>query len=218
MIRETVRKLAHRIDQLSLRERILVLLTGAAILYYLGQVTLLTPVSLAMHHEHRQATATAHRIQALGRAARRLAATAVLHPNEIVRQQITETLGRIRAVDQNLHARTVGLVSPRSMSRLLEAILARQRGLVLIRTENLPPHALLNDPRAQANGVNLFSHPLELVFEGNFRETLDYLRALNRLPWHFYWDRFDLKATHYPENRATLVVHTLSLDRALLRS
>ncbi len=218
MIRETVRKIAHRIDQLSLRERVLVLLTGAAILYYLGQAILLTPVGLAMSHERRQATATARRIHALGQAASRLAATAVLHPNLILRQKITRTLSRIRAVDRNLHARTVGLVSPQVMSRLLEAILARQRGLVLIRAQNLPPRALLNDPGAQANGVNLFSHPLELVFKGDFRETLDYLHALNRLPWHFYWDRFDLKATHYPENRATLVVHTLSLDRALLRS
>ncbi len=218
MIRETARKLAHRIDQLSLRERVLVLLTGAAILYYLGQVILLTPVSLAMSHERHRTAVTANRIHALGQAARRLAVTAVLHPNQAIRQKITETLIRIRAVDRDLHARTVGLVSPRAMSRLLEAILARQRGLVLIRAENLPPRALLNDPRAQANGVNLFSHPLELVFAGNFRETLGYLRALNRLSWHFYWDRFNLKATHYPENRATLVVHTLSLDRALLRS
>ena len=104
------------------------------------------------------------------------------------------------------------------MPSLLEAVLAEQHGLILLRTENLPPKPLLKDPEALRSGINLFSHPLLIEFSGRFAPTLNYLLALNRLPWHFYWDRFDLKVLHYPENRTILIVHTLSLNRALLRS
>ena len=45
---------------------------------------------------------------------------------------------------------------------------------------------------------------------------LAYLRALEALPWRFYWKTFDLSTTQYPTNRVRIELSTLSMDRAWL--
>ncbi|MHB1543796.1 MAG: hypothetical protein ACYCS1_03130 [Gammaproteobacteria bacterium] len=218
MIRENWLKILHRIDQMNMRERVLLLITLAAVIYYLGQSLFLAPLSQTLTARENAITASESHVRALGQAARKLARANLAHPNQNMRREIAEIRLRTQTVDRALERKTTGLVNPGAMPSLLEAVLAEQHGLVLIRAENLPPRPLLKDPRAVRSGINLFSHPLMIEFTGRYVSTLKYLLALNRLPWHFYWDQFDLKVLHYPQNRTILIVHTLSLNRALLRS
>lgn len=218
MIRTYILKIQNRIDQMNIRERVLLLITLGAVAYYLAQALLLGPLGRTLDQREQAITQAEIHVRALGHAARKLARTVSAHPNEALRREIAEIRLETRHVDQTLEAKTTGLVNPRAMPSLLEAVLAEQHGLVLIRAENLPPRALLKDPQAARDGIELFSHPLKIEFTGSFASTYNYLQALKRLPWHFYWDAFDLKVLHYPENRTTLIVHTLSLNRALLRS
>jgi MSHA biogenesis protein MshJ len=218
MIHESWNKLLHRIDQMKLRERVLLLVTLAVALYYLGQSFFLTPLNRTLDAREISITRSETQMRSLERTAERLTRAITAHPNRAMRQEIAEIRLQTRAIDRQLRRKTTGLVNPDAMASLLEAVLAKQHGLVLIRAENLPPRPLLQEIRGARQGTNLFSHPLKLEFTGSYVSTLDYLLALNRLPWHFYWDRFDLTVLHYPQNRMTLVVHTLSLQRALFRS
>ncbi len=218
MIRASWHKILNRIDQMNLRERLLLLVTLAAVIYYLGQSFFLTPLNRTITRREAAIAASEGHVHALGLAARKLARASSVHPNRRMRQEIAAITRETHAVDRKLERKTTGLVNPGAMAALLEAVLNEQHGLTLVRAENLPPRPLRKNPRAAQSGIDLFSHPLKIEFTGSFIATLDYLLALNRLPWHFYWDRFDLKTLHYPQNRTILIVHTLSLNRALLRS
>jgi len=135
-------------------------------------------------------------------------------------------------VDQRLRALTVDLIPPREMARVLEAVLARDRGLRLLRLENLGTRPLV-EPAAeggdgQAEGrqaaagpapedeaatvPRIFRHDLRMEFEGTFLDTLRYLQALERLPWRFYWDSVTLEVERHPRARVRIQVHTLSLE------
>jgi len=61
-----------------------------------------------------------------------------------------------------------------------------------------------------------YLHPVELVIEGSYLDILAYTRALEALPWRFYWQRFELQTTDYPLNRVRIELSTLSLDEAWL--
>jgi MSHA biogenesis protein MshJ len=61
-----------------------------------------------------------------------------------------------------------------------------------------------------------YLHPVELVIEGSYLDILAYTRALEALPWRFYWQRFELQTTAYPLNRVRIELSTLSLDEAWL--
>jgi len=58
-----------------------------------------------------------------------------------------------------------------------------------------------------------YVHPVELVIEGSYLDVLAYLRALESLPWRFYWKVLELQTTHYPTNRVRIELSTLSMDK-----
>ena len=57
----------------------------------------------------------------------------------------------------------------------------------------------------------MYRHGLQLELEGSYLATLAYLKALQALPWEFYWDEVRLQVDKYPTAKITIVVHTLSL-------
>lgn len=58
-----------------------------------------------------------------------------------------------------------------------------------------------------------YVHPIELVIEGSYLDVLDYLKALEKLEWHFYWKVLDLETTRYPVNRVRIEMSTLSMEK-----
>jgi MSHA biogenesis protein MshJ len=59
-------------------------------------------------------------------------------------------------------------------------------------------------------------HPVEIVIEGSYLDVLEYLRALEALPWHFYWKVLELNSGTYPLNRVRIELSTLSMDKEWL--
>jgi MSHA biogenesis protein MshJ len=52
---------------------------------------------------------------------------------------------------------------------------------------------------------------LQLHLEGSYLATLRYLRALEALPWEFFWDGLHFEVIEYPTARVRLDIHTLGL-------
>jgi len=93
-----------------------------------------------------------------------------------------------------------------------------------------PTAAAAEDPAAAASAAQItagpapagtvlvpdqgpYVHTVVLVLQGRYLDTLAYLQALERLPWHFYWQTLDLDATHYPVTRVTVTLGTVSMSR-----
>ncbi|MDP6415432.1 MAG: MSHA biogenesis protein MshJ, partial [Gammaproteobacteria bacterium] len=63
-----------------------------------------------------------------------------------------------------------------------------------------------------ADTATFYKHGFEIEFEGTYFACLEYLRAVESLPWRFYWQVLELTVDEYPSNRIRLEVSTLSLD------
>ena len=59
-------------------------------------------------------------------------------------------------------------------------------------------------------------HAIEIVIDGEYADILDYLAALEALPWKFRWTSLDLSTAGYPRNRVRIELSTLSLDSTWL--
>ncbi len=229
--------LAARIDALSLRERALLFLAVMAVLYVLWEQALMAP----LERERRAAQA------AIGQATARIAAldaeaAAIVRrhredPNAPLRARERELRAAIAEVDARLAELTVGLIAPREMARVLEAVLARDAGLRLVRLENRGRRPLLASrakeppergrergaagggaakPAAEAGGEGalprIWRHDVRLELEGSFLAALRYLQALERLDRRFFWDGVVVQVERYPKARVRIDVHTLSLE------
>jgi len=225
--------LAARVDALSLRERALLFLAVIAVLYLLWEQALMAP----LERERRAAQA------AIGQATARIAAldaeaAAIVRrhredPNAPLRARERELRAAIAEVDARLAELTVGLIAPREMARVLEAVLARDAGLRLVRLENRGRRPLLapraqepaeqgqereaaGGPAAAAGGEGalprIWRHDVRLELEGSFLAALRYLKALERLDRRFFWDGVVVQVERYPKARVRIDVHTLSLE------
>ncbi len=221
-------RLATAVERLSGRERVLLLLALLAVTYALTQVLFLGPLERHESHLGLAVTHTRHELARLDRAEALLARSAALHPNVRLRRTLAHLRAERRAIDHRLEARTSGLIPARLMPHVLEQLLGTEPSLAVIALKTPPVRPLLTQgpgaPPPPAPGVRrpavpvreaLYVHTLALTFTGHYGATLTYLRAIEHLPWRFYWDRLSLHMRRYPVVRVRLVVHTLGLHRVL---
>ncbi len=213
-----LKALAGGIEKRSLRERTLLLLGVLALLGSAWHALLFQPL------EERQRLLQG-RIKAIDEQTRVITAQGeqviALHsqdPDRSNRQLLQTLQEEIAAMQGELNGMAENLVSPREMPRVVEALLTRQKGLRLLRMENLEPVALMPESTGAAwqegsDAPNLYRHALRIEFEGSYLDTLAYLRALEALPRRLFWGELKIEVLRHPTSRVSLTVHTMSLNR-----
>lgn len=209
-----VQNLTARVEKLSRRERIMIV--GALLVAVLvpGYSLWIEPLQAREKQMQSRIAEARKQTQELSVQIAALAAQAKADPDSENREKAARLHQEIAELDSRLQAMTQGLVSPQDMPRVLEELLSRQRGLRLVRLENLPPQAVLNLATAPTGEKqrNVFRHGLRLEFEGSYLDALTYLQALENLPRRLLWDELTLEVIQHPRNRVSLVLHTLSLQ------
>lgn len=123
---------------------------------------------------------------------------------------------QIKELDSQLASTTSGFVSSQRMIEVLHDVLNAQGSLDLVTIRNLPVTALIPDAEAGAPARPPYVHSIEIVIDGEYADILDYLGALEALPWKFRWSALDLTTLGYPRNRVRIELSTLSLDSTWL--
>jgi MSHA biogenesis protein MshJ len=194
------------IDRLSMRERVLALLSlvvvlsmfSYAFLWQIGwddqsqtqaQIEQLQTQTM----DNREAllaieqTRNSPQLQALGK------------QNDRLRQDI-------EALDDRISAITDDLIPPETMATLLRELLGNS-DLTLVRFTALPALPATENDEAAAT---LYQHRLDIELTGNFDALARYLETIETLPWQLFWDELSVETTEYPTLRIQLKVHTLS--------
>lgn len=232
----SVKELATRFDKLQLKERRLVLLAsllGLALLAYsLG-------IDPAQHRAATNAAQAAQQRNELNTLQTQLTELRrqSADPDAGLRAQVEDTRSRIAGVEQELHAFDHLLVPPREMPQLLRALLAKNRGLELVRLKTLPVAPLLatetapsSDPThnaaahpqqaqpatrgspAEPPPGGIYRHAVEITVAGSYFDLLRYAEELQRISPRPLWSEMTLKVVEYPRSELTFTLYTLSLD------
>ncbi len=208
-VKDRLAPLFRRIDGLSRRERLLVLITMLVTIAGLWHMLLIEPLAKRADGSRDELSSLRERIDTA---------------NQNLEEQILQLAGgggeqraRIGVIQQRIDEINAALgdyaselIDPAEMARVLEGILRRQSGLELVRIRNLPPEGISDGD--ETNVTRFYRHGLEIEVEGSFAACLDYLTEIEGLPWRLYWQLLDLEVVEYPHNRIRLEVSTLSLD------
>jgi MSHA biogenesis protein MshJ len=204
--RAAVVSLAARFDRLSLRER---LLTTAAVLVVVAAVFNVLVLG-RLESRKKELSAQLNEIvadmndSAAGLAADRPDSTAgALARERILSRQVARASTR-------LDAASAGLIPPQRMVQVIRDVLAQEKGVALVSLRTLPTHSLLDGAPASAGP---YVHSVEVVLDGRYLAVLDYLRALEASPWHFYWQSIDIDASHHPLSLVRVRLATVSASR-----
>lgn len=230
---EILRQLQNRIDGLSLRERGIILGTILISIYFLFDSFIMRPLDLNQKNVHNNIVRTNTSIVALNVKLQQAVAASPGSQRQLKTQEVQRLRQENDRLDQELRRVTANLVTPQQMTTLLQQILEQTDGLHLRKVTSLGSSPLVLDEKPDTKtdkkatkdkddktendtdnpAHTVYRHGLQIVFDGNFFATLEYLRKLERLKWNFIWDDIKFEVKQYPEATTTLSLYTISLDK-----
>jgi len=201
--------LLARYELLSLRERAFVSIAILGLLVASWDSLLMAPLSLkrsALEAELANASAFGVTPQSDDAA----------DPRQASIKRAGELQTQVQSLDAQLANTASGFVSSKRMIEVLHDMLDRQGRLGLVSIRNLPVTGLIASADESAPPRAPYVHAIEIVIDGQYADILDYLAALEALPWKFRWTSLDLSTAGYPRNRVRIELSTLSLDSTWL--
>jgi len=213
-ISTTMAPLLAKVDALSFRERLLVLVTALVLIAALWHTLLMQPLEQRASQTRAELTALEERIAAANRNLEEQIQQLAGGGGE-QRLRIASLRKRIDEINTTLGNHAAELIDPSEMAQVLESVLKEQSRLTLVRIRNTTPDSLVADEDPSAvtpSAVTFYRHGLEIEIEGSYAACLEYLNAIESLPWRLYWQVLELDVIDYPLNRIRIEVGTLSLD------
>jgi MSHA biogenesis protein MshJ len=211
-IKLQLKKIAERIDEMLLRERAMLFIVVMGVLYAFASMVFFAPLQVEQARLGKELKSKRDQMQVFDKQIQ-----AIVEENSKgggQRSRVSILREKLGSLDASLTGITQGLVPPKEMARLVEQVLKRNRALEVIRVENLPPAPLLD----AKDGIKttqqiVYKHGLRIQFKGRYTDIVNYLRALESLPWKVFWGEISLQTEAYPFSTITLVVYTLSLQQ-----
>ena len=211
-----LRDLMDRFDQLSLRERVIVLIAALLLIALIWDSTFMAPLDKDRKGKMQQIDALRAEISGLDQSIEALVAQGAADPKQSSHATADALRAEIKEIDRRLAGVTSGLIAPKEMAQVLEQVLARASRLTLLGLRTLPPQGVVapgSDSAAQpGQAAQIYKHGVELELTGSYLDTLYFLQALEALPWRFFWDRLEFTVEDHPRGRVKLRVYTLGLE------
>lgn len=209
-------KVQTRIDEKSLRERVLLFLVIIALLYMVWQGLLMGPLEAQQKKLLTRLDGVRNEITQLEQQTQRILKRRHSDPNAENRELLAQYQEQIEALEGRIRDSIKGLIKPQQMATVLESVLTRETDLTLVSVKNLKPEPLIkpdpNEHEGESEAAGVYKHGMQLEFSGKYLSALAYLRALEQLEWGFHWDSIDITMDEYPRATIVITVHTLSLE------
>ena len=220
-MRQYWEKFSSKLNDLALRERVLIFAAVAFLLVTLVNTLFLDPLLVQQKKLAAQITQQQEKmkeiqaqIEALLDAKKGDAVSPERARLSLLKKQIAEG-------DEYLKTSRERLVQPDKMAGVLEQVLNRNGNLQLVSLHTLPVTPLI-EQSVEENGLQaaapppdsqVFKHGVQITVRGNYLDLMQYLAALERLPVQMFWGMAKMNVVKHPVAELTLTIYTLSLDK-----
>ena len=207
-MQSSLEQLQFRFNTLSQREKLMTSAAAIALLWA-GWDSL---INQAMQHEqqrlHSEILALQTELLTQQQLVQQADLSGISQKNQ--QQQLTQIRQSVENLKRQLGTGDKKFVPPELMANALRDILKQQGHLKLVKLETLPAAPFAGQDNQPAW---VYRHALKLILQGDFFSTLDYLKALETLPWRIHWDSIDYQVDAYPRAETRIQVYTLSFEQ-----
>ena len=204
----------ERIDNLELRERILLLAAAVAVMFLLIDTLILQPTLKAQQVARQQIVDLEVKLNSLRQSAQLLSYKSDSDPTASRRQSRDQLAAELTELDTRIISQLGALVEPAQAARVLEQLLSSHTGLKLT-TLNASAEPLKDmDLEQPSETPGLARYQLDMVVQGSYLDLLKYLQSLEAMPWKFFWQQVDFQATEHPHAETRLQLYTLGAQDA----
>jgi len=209
----SMQSLFEKFNALNERERLSVMLLSVVAIIIIFVELIISPLNQKYDVIDKQIVSLTTQTQQLESQVTLLKSKRTRDPDFQEKQKIKLLNEQIANLNVRLKEKMHGLIEPKQMAKVLEVVLAQNTDLKLQRVQSLGAEPLSpiktkegEDPQV----LGIYRHGLQIEFKGSYLSTLKYLKALDDLPWNFYWDVLELNVDKYPVSTIVITVHTLS--------
>lgn len=211
---ELLNRYAERIDNATLRERVLIFLAAALVLVFLFNAALIQPLRDTQRRVAAEIAQKERELRAVQSSLQRMMRGRDADPNAQNRERVAQLKVELQGLEASIAEMQRRFTPPDRMRAVLEEMLQRDRRLQLVDLRTLPV-TVLSDSPAQG-GRRIFRHGVEMTLAGTYLDLHAYLQVLEALPTQLYWGRAELAVAGYPVATLKLTVYTLSVEQAWL--
>ncbi len=224
--------LRQRFEARNPRERLLIILVGAVLIWGLAQIVYFNHAAMrekALRAAIGSAQGQLAQLQVREQQLRAQLAEGALTSLQREKENLLRRQGEL---DAALQQRGLELIDAERMRQVLHELL-QGSSLRLVALRRLPPERLLGTappaeaetagqeakapPAAPQQEITLYRHRVQIELEGRYADMLAYLQRLEASPWRLMWQDLDIQTVAYPTARLRLTVYTLSLQEEWLR-
>ncbi len=221
-MRQYWEKFSSKVDDLALRERVLIFAAVAFLLVTLVNTLFLEPL---LAQQKKLATQVTQQQEKMKEIQAQIEALLDAKNGDAVspeRARLSLLKKQIAEGDEYLKTSRERLVQPDKMASVLEQVLNRNGNLQLVSLHTLPVTPLIeqqneeeNSPQAipMSSDSQVFKHGVQITVRGNYLDLMQYLAALERLPVQMFWGMAKMNVVKHPVAELTLTIYTLSLDK-----
>ncbi len=206
-MRQDLERLALRFNALSAREKLMSTGTTVLIVWAAWDNLLYQPLNTQVESLKSEIAGLESNLSSQRLVADQLEHMDRTNPGQERLKQLQTSVDRLK---QRLDAGEKKFVPAQLMAAALRDMLQQHGNLKLVKLETLPAAPFGNDEKQTAW---VYRHTLELTVQGDFFSTLDYLQALEALPWRLHWDSIDYRVAEYPLAETRIQVYTLSFEK-----
>ena len=224
-----LKELQEKIDARIFRERVMILVAGLAVVFMAWNFLIQSSFDKSIADVNAQLTALSTQGAAIQTQITATTQMLMNDPNKPKKAQITELQTEIGTVETELQGASQSLIKADQLPLALQQVLQKTTQLTLLEATTLPAHELklaevisdkanqpANSATVKAAAAGVFEHAVILRVSGNYFQVVQFLTALEQLPWRFYWQSLDYKVVEYPNAEIKLRVYTLSSEEGLL--
>ena len=218
-------KLAGKIDEMSLRERVLIFAALAFLLVSLINMLFFDALLAEQKKLSSQVVQQQEKTKEIQAQIEALLQARKNDANSPLRQRLSQIRQQLAEGDAYLQSRRDRLVAPEKMAELLEQVLNKNGQLQLISLQTLAAAPLIEKTvKPEGAGVapavpdkQVFRHGVQITVRGSYLDLLRYLTALEQLPTKMFWGMARMNVVQYPAAELTLTLYTLSMDKTWLQ-
>ena len=204
-----LQQLTERIDAMELRQRIMLLIIILALLFMIIDSLAIQPAIKQQQVQRQAITDWELKLEVL----RERSGILPDHPGNTGNSRHADIHARLDALNTQIQEKIGGLLAPEQAVEVLKQVLEQEQGLSLVEvnagSQSLTADELSSEDEVMDIGINRYQMQLQL--EGSYLATLRYLRALEDLPWKFFWEGLEYEVTEHPRARITIDLYTLGL-------
>lgn len=213
-MRDVFKRYAERIDNATLRERVLLFAAAALIVIFVVNATLIQPLRDTQRRLGADIAQKEAELRTIQGGLQRMMQAQRVDPDTRNRERIAHLQLEVNSLDASIAQEQRRFTPPQRMRQVLEEMLERGKRLQVLDMKTLPASDL--SATQGQSGRRVFRHGMEITLAGSYLDLYAYLHGLEALPTQLYWGRAEMSVAEYPVATLKLTVYTLSFDQAWL--